>query len=274
MLTLSALYIYPIKSAGGIPLQSSEVGPRGLRHDRRWMVVDPAGRLVTQREFPKMRLIRVRLGSSGLEVEAPVMPPLEVPYQPQGEPRHAEVWGDAMSGVSVSAEAKRWFSLYLSEGCDLLYMPDEVERWQGGKPYRSLLSFADGNPFHLITEASVAYLNAQLRRPVTAETFRPNLVIGGGEAYSEDFWRRIQVAELRLAVVESCARCCVVNVTPEGRMTAEPLRTLARTRSRGKAVLFGQHLVQDAPPAERFGYLKVGDMVEVLEVGSTANPVY
>ncbi len=274
-LTLYALYVYPIKSAGGIAVMTSEVGPRGLHLDRRWMVVNAAGRLVTQREFPRMALVRVHVEVSGLRLEAPQMPALTVPFEPLGASRHAEVWDDVMSGRSVSAQARSWWSDYLQGDFDLIYMPDEVERWQQGKPYRSMLSFADGNPFHLVTEASVSDLNARSPRQVTALTFRPNLVVGGALApCEEDRWRRIRVGEVGFEVVESCARCGIVNVTADGRMGAEPLRTLTRTRLRDKKVPFGQHLIQDAPFAERIGRLRVGDVVTVLEVADTPNPMY
>ncbi len=279
-LTLRALYIYPIKSAGGVSLQRAGIGPRGLTHDRRWMVIDAAGRPVTQREFPAMRVIAVALADSGLMVSAPGMPALSVPWQPQGERRAVDMWGTALGGVSVSAQATAWVSGYLGGDFDLVFLPDEVQRWQpADRPYSSLLSFVDGNPFHLITEASLAAFNGHLSRPVGDAEFRPNLVVGGSEAYAEDFWRRIRIGaagtdSVAFEVVESCARCVILNVQSDGTRGAETLRTLARIRRHGKAAIFGQHLVQDAPYAERTGQLRVGDAVTVTAVGETVNPVY
>ncbi|ULH17130.1 MOSC N-terminal beta barrel domain-containing protein (plasmid) [Deinococcus sp. KNUC1210] len=275
-LTLSALYVYPIKSAGGIQLDSSEVGPRGLHLDRRWMVIDQGRQPVTQRQFPRMRQLQVTLEGAGLRVEAPGMPRLHVPAQPQNEGRSIDFWGHEVGGTEVSDEVTAWFSDYLEDGCTLLHLPDDVERWQPtDRPYRSLLAYVDGNPFNLITAASLADLNTRSPRPVTVHDFRPNLLIGGDTApYSEDCWRRIRVGELHFEVVESCARCSMVNVTEEGRMSAEPLRTLTRTRQRDRKVPFGQNMVQDAPYAERTGRLRVGDVLEVLEVGDTPNPMY
>jgi uncharacterized protein YcbX len=274
-LTLSALYIYPVKSAGRVSLDTSQIGPRGLSHDRRWMVIDALGRPITQRECPGMRLIEVGLNTAGLEVSAPGLPRLDVPWQPLGSRTTADMWGQPLSGVSVSAEASGWFTACLGQPCDLIYMPDDEQRWQPDhRPYRSLLGFADGNPFHLVTEASVADLNLHLGRPVDTQTFRPNLVIRGGPAYQEDFWRLIRIGELSFEVVESCARCSVVNVTAAGKRSAEPLRTLARLRREGQAVIFGQHLVQRAPVAERHGQLRVGNLLEVMQLGAARNPVY
>ncbi|GGM20660.1 molybdenum cofactor sulfurase [Deinococcus aerophilus] len=255
--TVRALYIYPIKSAGGVALQHSELGPRGLNHDRRWMVTDAAGRPVTQREFSRMRLIEVALTGGGLSVRAPGMPPLSVPWQPQGEPRAVDMWGDALSGVTVSAEATAWISAYLGGTFDLVYLPDDAQRWQPrDRPFHSLLSFVDGNPFHLIGETSLAEFNRHLSRPVGHAEFRPNVVIGGAQAYAEDFWRRIRIGTVAFEVVESCARCAVVNVLPDGTRGTEPLRALAQVRRHGQAAVFGQHLVQDAPDTDRMGRLR------------------
>ena len=222
-----------------------------------------------------MRLIRLAQAGNAWQVDAPQMPSLRVPHRPQGQRRQMNMWGTPLSAVSVSAEAAEWFGQFLGSDADLVYLPSDVQRFQPpARPYNSLLSFVDGNPFHLITEASLADLNARINRPVTADEFRPNLVISGGEAYQEDVWRRVRVGEMEFEVVESCARCSIVNVNEAGQVVAEPLRTLARTRQIGKAVPFGQHLVQDAPQEQRGGWLQVGGAVEVLEVGAAANPIY
>ncbi len=69
-LYLSEINIYPVKSLQGISLNSAEIGPMGLIHDRRWMLVDENNRLVTQREFPQMAIISVNTFSDRLEIKA------------------------------------------------------------------------------------------------------------------------------------------------------------------------------------------------------------
>jgi len=44
MITVRSLHVYPVKSAAGIALRKAEVGDRGFRGDRRFMVVDSADR--------------------------------------------------------------------------------------------------------------------------------------------------------------------------------------------------------------------------------------
>ncbi len=76
-LSLSELYIYPIKSAAGIAVNEAQVTPRGLQYDRRWMVVDAQGKFMSQRRFPRMALIDVAI-SEELAINAPGMPALSL----------------------------------------------------------------------------------------------------------------------------------------------------------------------------------------------------
>ena len=278
-LILSALWTYPIKSAGGVSLQRSEVVPRGLKHDRRWMVMGTGGEVLTQRQLPQMRRIRVSLlpgtdVQDALWVEAPGMPPLRVPRSPQGPLFQTRIWNDAAAAHAVSPTVSEWFSTFLNTDCQLLYMPDVAERAQSGKPFSSLLSFADGNPFHLVTEVSVADLNTRLARQVCPGDFRPNLVLSGGLPYAEDHWRLISVGGVALKVVESCARCGVLNVTDDARMSAEPLRTLAGYRRQGQAIQFGQNVMQGADLHRAGSFLQVGMPVVVEKTSDIANPSY
>lgn len=273
-LTLTELHLYPIKSLGGLSVKQWDIDPRGLRLDRRWMLVRPDGRLHTQRESPTLRLLRVTIEADGLQVHAPDRPSLRVPFHPEGAARIVTVWSDETVGIVVSAACDRWFSDYLRCPVSLVFMPEDAERWQENLPYRSRLSFADGNPFHLVNESSVADLSRASGRILRPADLRPNLVVRGPQPYAEDYWRRIRIGSVEFDVVESCARCGVINIDDRARVTPEPLRTLARTRRIGDGLPFGQNMVQAAPPEQRTGTLSVGDPVEVLAVGDTPNPMY
>ena len=260
---LNGLYVYPIKSCGGIAVEEWEVDERGLRHDRRWMLVDEAGCFVSQREFPRMALIRVRIEPGGLLVDAPDMPSLNVPFRPpDGKLRLARVWDDLVESRTVGDDADRWFSEFLQTRCKLIYLPDESVRQVDptyGRP-GDRVGLADGFPFLLISEASLADLNARLEQPLPMNRFRPNLVIGGCEPFAEDGWKVIRIGSMTFRVVKPCARCVITSVNQESAAKGkEPLRTLARFRKVGTKVLFGQNLVHDAT-----GSLSVGDPLEVI----------
>ena len=261
---LCGLYVYPIKSAGGISLKASEVDKRGLRHDRRWMLVDETGCFMSQRRFPHTALIRVRIEPDGLVVEAPGMPSLEVPLQPPaGRLMLTRVWDDLVESLTVGHDADRWFSGFLDVSCRLVYLPDESVRpldpTYGGP--RDQVGLADSFPFLLISEASLADLNARLEEPVTMDRFRPNLVVRGCEPFAEDNWRLVRIGSITFRVVKPCERCAITTVNQRTAATSkEPLRTLARFRRSGKKVLFGQNLIHDT-----WGTLHTDDPVEVIQ---------
>jgi uncharacterized protein len=260
---LGALYVYPIKSCGGIAIEEWEVDDRGLRYDRRWMLVDETGRFMSQRRFPRMALIRVRIDHDGLVVVAPNMPSLGVPFRARdGALLLASVWDDLVESVTVGDDANRWFSEFLDVSCSLVYLPDAsvrpVDPTYGGSG--DWVGLADGFPFLLISEASLADLNARLEHPVLMDRFRPNLVVGGCKPFAEDGWRLVRIGRITFRVVKPCSRC---NITTVDQRTAakgkEPLRTLSRFRRTGTKVLFGQNLIHDDK-----GTLRSGDPVEVI----------
>ncbi len=242
--TLSQLWVYPVKSAAGILLDSSKVVLRGLEHDRRWMVIDETGRLVTQRERPELALLKPSFAGEQLRLEADGMARLELPLYPEdGERLTVMMWREPMTAQLIGA-ATAWFSTLLGGAYRLVYMPDTTLR-PSPDHAPSPVSFADGNPFLLVSEASLADLNRRLTDPVDVRHFRPNLVVSGCEAFAEDGWDAVQIGTLRLRRVGPCVRCMLVNVDPnKGERRTEPLRTLARFRQVGKQVRFGQNFRQ------------------------------
>jgi uncharacterized protein len=122
------------------------------------------------------------------------------------------------------------------------------------------VGFADGFPFLLTTEASLADLARRVDLPLTMARFRPNLVVAGAAAFAEDGWRRLRVGSIEFDVVKPCGRCVMVNVDPvTAEAGREPLRTLASFRNAGGKVLFGWNLLHRTS-----GHLEIGDQVEVL----------
>ncbi|HLL98623.1 MAG TPA: MOSC N-terminal beta barrel domain-containing protein [Rubrobacteraceae bacterium] len=260
---LSGLYVYPIKSCGGGGVEEWEVDERGLRHDRRWMLVDEANQFISQRELPRMALIGVRIDPDGLLVSAPGMPSLQVPFlPPDGHLLRAQVWDDVVETLPVGGGADRWFERFLGVRCRLVYLPEESVRPVDPDYGRAgdQVGLADGFPFLLISEGSLAELNTRLERPLPMDRFRPNLVVGGCEPFAEDGWGVVRIGSITLRVVKSCARCAITTVDQSTAARGkEPLRTLATFRRSGTKVLFGQNLVHDET-----GTLRTGDPVEVL----------
>jgi uncharacterized protein YcbX len=263
---LSDLYLYPIKSTAPLPVRDAVVEPRGLADDRRWMVVNPAGRAVTGRELGRLTLVRARPVPQGLMLEAPGMPALTVATPPAGgESLTARVWDSDVPARAADAEADAWLSDFLMEPLRLVHMDDTTARLIDEPQARAddIVSFADAYPLLLVTQASLDGLNARLPQPVPVLRFRPNLVVSGAPApHAEDAWRRVRVGEVEFDVVKPCSRCVFTTVDPqrgERDPAGEPLRTLSRYRRTEQGVLFGQNLIPRST-----GRVRTGDPVEVL----------
>ncbi|MCU0766508.1 MAG: MOSC N-terminal beta barrel domain-containing protein [Gammaproteobacteria bacterium] len=260
---VSELWVYPVKSCRGIALEQAEIGPRGIRWDRHWMVVDTAGQFLTQRQLPAMALVRTALRDDGLALEAPGRAPITVPYDAGEERIRVRVWGDEVPARAVSTAADRWLTDVLTAPCRLVSFPDDAPRAvdaQYGRPGDET-AFSDGFPLLLIGQGSLDDLNVRLREPLPMRRFRPNLVVAGAAPYAEDDWRRVRAGALELRVVKPCSRCAITTVDPERgvRDGGEPLDTLARYRRRNGRVYFGQNVIPDGP-----GVLRIGDAVAVL----------
>jgi uncharacterized protein len=240
---ITQIWIYPIKSCAGVGLSEGVLGERGLQHDRQWMLVDQTtGKLVTQREVPKLVWVTPQITETELIVNAPEMPELRLVRREIGESRRVSVWLDFMDAVRIP-EAKEWFQDYSKKDVELVYLPDSSPRPMNPKFGTRHLTFVDGNPLHIISESSVAELNTRLKTPVEFSRFRANLIFSGGEPYAEDAWTKITIDALPFDVYEACQRCVVLNLDPKTALSSkEPLATLARYRRQGQHVLFGQNI--------------------------------
>ena len=264
--TLSGLYVYPIKSCAGISLQRSELSATGLRHDRRWMLVDETGEFMSQRAHPRMALISTSISDEHLSVDAPGMPDLEVPLRQENSKLvDVCVWGDTNRGVPAGEEADRWFREFLQVPCRLVRKPEDDPRLVDSSHAVSgdQVSFADGFAFLLISEASLEDLNGRLADPLPVNRFRPNFVVKGCGPYAEDGWGRLRVGNVPFRVAEACSRCAVTTVDQRtGARGKEPLRTLATYRKSEGEVFFGRNLIHDA-----LGTVRVGDPIEATPRG-------
>jgi uncharacterized protein YcbX len=260
-LRLTSLHVYPIKSTAGLAPSAWDVDGFGLRYDRRWMVVDAAGEMISQRTHPRLALVRPAIGDGTLRVETAGMPPLELPLAPTSTVAlPVTVWDDTCTAVWTGERAARWFSDVLETDCSLVFMPDTTLRPANTTyaPPGHRVSFADAFPFLLISEASLADLNGRLPVPLPMNRFRPNLVIAGAAPFGEDAMTTFRIGALGFRVVKPCDRC-VVTTTDQATLDrgTEPLRTLATYRRVDGKVYFGQNVVHDGT-----GRLAVGDPLQ------------
>lgn len=264
---LSEINVYPVKSLRGLSLTEARVERRGLEFDRRWLVVDPAGRFVSQRVNPLMATVSTEIVNGSLVLRQGDAR-FEVPA-PSDRRVGVTIWNDRCEAQVCSDETSEWLSRRLGIGCRLVSMPEttirKVDPDFAVKP-SDHVSFADGFPFLLIGQASLDDLNGRLDVAVPMDRFRPNLVIGGSDSFAEDDWNRIRIGDAEFDIVKPCSRCSVTTVDQQTGENAgpEPLRTLAafRTfeRNGAKKIFFGQNLVSGSEGS----VVRVGDAVEIL----------
>jgi uncharacterized protein YcbX len=253
---VSALSIYPIKSLSGIDLETAIVEERGLARDRRWMLVEEDGKFITQREDLGLLHFKVRLRPDGLMVESNIGS-CHVPEKPSGRPMNVRVWNSELEATIVSDEIDDWFTEARGRRCHLVAMPPNgtrhVNEAYGGGP----VSFADAMPILVLSESSLADLNARLEQPVPINRFRANLILRDTDPYTEDSWKEIQIGNLRLRSTKRCGRCLVTCTDQEtGVRLTEPLKTLATYRLYNQNACMGMYYVPESP-----GEIRIGDNV-------------
>ena len=261
--TISKLFVYPIKSCAGVELDEALLIETGLEFDRAWMVVDAANEFVTQRQLPRMALIRPQMKHSELLLRAPGMLALHVAYDRVEAPTRVTVWKDEVAAYDMGDIAAQWFSDFLSEPgrpqrLRLVRFDPEHKRlsslkWTEG--VEALNQFGDGFPLLVASEGSLAELNARLAAgghgPVGIERFRPNIVLAGAEAHDEDRVETMHIetaeGEVLMRPVKPCARCPIPDIDP-ATATSSPevgdtLRTYRSDPRVDGAITFGMNAI-------------------------------
>ena len=251
-LTLSEIWIYPVKSLGGIRLETATVRRKGLQFDRRWMLVDANGVALTQRVHPEMALFKPRIANEQLAIEyrkpgqSVSTAVVRLSSQPWGPALTAHVWEDQVHVHEVDPSISEWFSNLLNIRCRLVAFPEKNPRPVDTRysVAGDHVSLADAYPFMIIGQKSLDDLNGRLAEPVPMNRFRPNFVYTGGSAFAEDTWKDISIGSLRFVAVKKCDRCVLTTVNQEtGVKGIEPLKTLSGYRKAGNKVYFGQNMV-------------------------------
>lgn len=275
---LHSIHIHPVKAFRGQALREAVVEPWGLTGDRRWALIDAAGKVVTQRQQPRLALAAAEpVPGGGLRLSAPGHDPLDVARPEPDSTAGAitvDLFGDKVEARLADPAAHAWCGAYLDQEVRLAHMHDPAGSRPVDPEYArpgETVSFADGFPLLLTTLASLDAVNALIaggdhpdEGPLPMNRFRPNVVVAGTEPWAEDSWSRIAIGEVVFRVSKMCGRC-VVTTTDQatGLRGREPLRTLGRHRRFQDGLIFGQNLVPEST-----GTVRVGDPVETLEESS------
>ncbi|XP_004867463.1 mitochondrial amidoxime reducing component 2 [Heterocephalus glaber] len=280
--TVAQLWVYPIKSCKGVAVPEAEVTALGLRvgqlRDRFWMVVKEDGHMVTARQEPRLVLVSITSEDGFLVLRAPGMDQLALPYKLPSSNKllDCRLFGLDIKGRDCGDEVAQWFSSFLkSEAYRLVQFETSMkgrtskEIFPQVKDLGYQVPYPDASPVLLHTEASLVDLNTRLGKKVKMEHFRPNIVVGGCDAFEEDTWEDLVIGDVELKRVMSCPRCILTTVDPDTGILdrKEPLQTLKSYRLCDPSV---KHLYQSSPlfgvyfMVEKIGVLRVGDPVYQL----------
>jgi len=272
---IGQLWVHPVKSCAGVRVSAARLLPTGLEGDREWMVVDAAGEFVSQRELPRMALVRPRLDATHLHLDAPGVPTLTLSRlaAPTAMPVTVHVWGDAVPALDLGDTAAQWLAQSLGRHPDTpnglrhlrLVQFDAVRalaqprlssaKWTADQAVPN--QFGDGFPVLVASLASLDGLNARLHAQgqvaVDMRRFRPNLVLAGVEAHDEDRLEGIALDAdgdgtthlVFVALTKPCARCPIPDVNPDtaerGTVVVDALATYRRDPRLNGAITFGMN---------------------------------
>jgi len=270
--TVSGLYVYPLKGGAAVPLAETEVTALGFRFDRRWAVVSPTGRVLTQREHPKLARVHAwitQAGTLGLNVEGERF---DAPAPGSGVREPVRIWNDEVEAEIYAGAVNEALSHQLGASVRLAHFPDDVVRaCDPNVAPGASTAFADGFPVLVTNEATLIWLDERLveigAEPVPMDRFRPNLVIAEAPCNAEDEHATLTIADrVTFQLVSSCTRCIVTTIDQETGeiLDDQPLAALRRLRRHPllRQPVFGQNAVAKLAAGERV-HIRVGDPVRL-----------
>ncbi|XP_061174331.1 mitochondrial amidoxime-reducing component 1-like [Saccostrea echinata] len=279
---ISELHVWPVKSCGGLKVDKGQCEHTGLFYggigDRTWVIVSPDGGYVTQRQEPKMALIKIRLQGNILILEAPGMPTLELPTKPQtirSQVGNVKIKVDTTEFLDCGEKSATWINKYLGrQGLKIGFSAPDLHKrdaitaeklWKHNAKKGDMLAFSDYSSYMLMSAKSMDVLNSKLKKPVYILNFRPNFVVEGCEAFDEEHWSEVKIGNVKFRNIDDCTRCLLTTVDPytgEKSKEEEPLKTLRTFRCRpdryGPKPVMGICLAPDS-----LGGVRVGDEVFV-----------
>lgn len=246
---IRAISLYPVKATRGVPVGQAVVEPWGLRHDRRWAIVDLAGTRLNARRHDALLAVTATPGDDGgIVLTGAGREPLPVPA-PTGGPYVPVDISRFPRAVDAGDAAARWFSSHLGADVRLIWQDDPTARTMStehGGSGEEVLSLADTGPLLLTSTRSLEQLNDWIGdKQMVMERFRPNVVVeGADEPFTEDDWARIRLGDVPFRFAEHCDRCMVTTIDPDSlRHGKEPIRTLAQHRKWAGKTWFGVRII-------------------------------
>ncbi|KAM6283059.1 molybdenum cofactor sulfurase [Porphyrio hochstetteri] len=283
-ITVTNIYLYPIKSCSAFEVTEWPVGNQGLLYDRNWMVVNQNGVCVTQKQEPRLCLVNpsIDLKQKVMVIQAEGMDPISVSLEENTGTEavicESKVCSHRVKTYDCGERIAGWFSMFLGRPCRLIRQSSDMKNRSQQKNTKGLasatnisLSLVNEAQYLLINVASILqlkeHISARLEQTLEIEEligrFRANIVISAPESFEEEEWAEISIGALRFQVVGPCSRCQIICIDQQsGERNKELLPSLSAAR--GRKTNFGIYLMNQ-PLHSSFP--------DVLSVGSQVLPV-
>ena len=260
MITISDLWLYPVKSLRGFQIPSATLTLQGLQWDRHWMLIDENGKFLTQRKIPQMVLVNTRLTDSELILSKQGIDDCHIPLAPptNSESQIASIWKDSCEVIIEDATVNRWLQKALDweKPIYLVRMKAGTQRTQSkgeqlGDDTHTY--FADAAPFLITNVASLNALNQSLQAhkmtQASMEQFRPNIVLEGLAPFAEHTIGTLKHNQYELKHCYPCQRCIMPTIdlgTAIPHPKQEPFKRLMHLNTmpdNNKAPAFGENAI-------------------------------
>lgn len=232
--TVEHIAFYPVKSCGGIELESAFLTPSGLQHqgyaDRGFFIVreEPneqgAHEFITQRDIrdksdrtqgladlalikPKFVSCLLALTYRGSFVEVP-------PDADKGNLMTVKIWDDTCLAVDQGPMLANWLSDALNLKVRLVKAEGPFERVarQNYMSNTNMIRAQDAYPIHWFTQESINELSQRTGEEIPWQTFRPNFVVSGIPPQFEHQVFEGEIAGIPFVDPKPCDRCPTTRV--------------------------------------------------------------
>ena len=287
---VTQLWVYPVKSCGGMPLQKAKLNQFGVEYDREWVIVDRAtNKVQTQREISKMKLIFAAIDevNGALVLSAQGAGSCKVPLKLQKAPEdkllRLEKWDLFGMFQAESEEVAQWLTAYLGKDVFLARCVGARNPNDNAK-YRPLLkpdmrvNGQDFSTLHIVTEEALAWIRKEANdASINVARFRPNIVVAGAPFPAEDDWHQMTMYSMNgtnqatgaisLVTAKPCSRCSIPTIDDEAKANKDyqPTKTIREKHATGTAVepermqpMFGLNVFH-----LNLGEISIGDVLKV-----------
>ena len=236
---ITELWIYPVKSLGGMRVPRAAITPTGsFVGDREWLVVRPDGSMLWQGDLPRMTLLGTTLADGLLTIARPDGAALTVSADHGGEAMAVTQYGHSFTGLDAGDAPATFLSDWLGAPCRLVRLGTAAHHWSGL------------NPIHVISEHSLRLLNQRLLEQgdiaMEHQRFRPNVMVAGEHGpFDEETTPVLDFGGAQILLNEPCIRCELPNISRiDASREKQPLKLigrLAKQRPTSKPASFGTY---------------------------------